>query len=77
MRTPRSIFRIRLDCDRISSISRGSLPDSISPGLRESRRLDFAKIDDRAFRFRNDLLGDGENDGTVDRLLVSSSPRRE
>ena len=32
--------------------------------------MNLAKIDDCAFRFRNDLLGDGENDGTVDRLLV-------
>src|SRR5205807_9053092 len=40
------------------------------PGLRESGRLNLPQISNCTFSFRNDLLGDGENQGTVDQLLL-------
>ena len=69
MMTPRSIFTMRRDCDRISSIKRASLFHSAGPRSRERRRLNFAEIHDRAFRLRNDLLRDGNDDGS-DRCSV-------
>src|ERR1700719_3377394 len=32
--------------------------------------MNLPKINNRAFRLRNDLLSDRENDGTVDRVLL-------